>query len=198
MRRWEGILIGSVWMGWVLLSGPPPAWAGRTHQVEKDLTQKKKDLKDIKKELSLTKEKAKEVKGQETSILQNLHQVETQLDGKKKELNKMEGQLTQTKERLRQTRNQTVMLIRDMKRTEEELFSRLTALYKMGRIPPGELLLTSQSYLDLLRIDKYLRVVIDSDAQLVDTYRSQVGLKEKYQEGLIQDQLQLQRNISGV
>jgi murein hydrolase activator len=198
MRRWEGILIGSVWMGWIFLSGVPPAWAGRTPQVEKDLTQKKKDLKDIKKELSLTKEKAKEVEGHETSILQSLHQVETQLDSKKKELSKMEGQLAQTKERLRQTKNQTVMLNRDMKRTEEELFSRVTALYKMGRIPPETLLLTSQSYLDLLKIDKYLRVVIHSDAQLVDTYRSQVGLKEKYQEELTQDQLQLQQNISEV
>jgi septal ring factor EnvC (AmiA/AmiB activator) len=68
----------------------------------------------------------------------------------------------------------------------------------MERIPPETFLLTSQSYLDLLKIDKYLRVVIHSDAQLIDTYRSQVGLKGKYQEELIQDQLQLERSISEV
>lgn len=185
-------------MGWILLSGVAPAWAGRTDQVEKDLTQKKQDLKDIRKELSLTKERAKEVEGQETSILQSLNRVETQLDSKKKELNKMEDQLSQTKERFRQTKDQTLLLNREMRQTEEELFSRLTALYKMGRIPPETLLLASQSYLDLVKIDKYLRVVIQHDSQLVDTYRNQVALKEKYQDELIQDQLQLQRNISEV
>ncbi len=197
MRRW-GILIGSVWMGWVLLSGSAPAWAGRTDQVEKDLTQKRKDLKDIKKELSVTKERVKEVEGHEASILQSLHRVETQLDGKKKELDWMEGQLAQTKERLRLTRNQTVMLNKEMRRTEEELFSRVTALYKIGRTPPGGMLLPSQSSIDLLKADKYLRMVIHSDAQLVNTYRRQVGLKEKYQEELTRDQAQAQQNISAV
>ena len=90
------------------------------------------------------------------------------------------------------------MLNKGMERTKEELFSRLTALYKMGRTPPEIFLLTSQSYLDLLRIDKYLRVIIDFDARLVETYRYQVALKERYQEELTQDQLQWERNISEV
>jgi septal ring factor EnvC (AmiA/AmiB activator) len=49
-----------------------------------------------------------------------------------------------------------------------------------------------------LKIDKYLRAIIDFDARLVDTYRHQVALKERYQEELIEDQLQWQRNISEV
>jgi septal ring factor EnvC (AmiA/AmiB activator) len=74
----------------------------------------------------------------------------------------------------------------------------MIGLYKVGRTSPEMFLLTSQSYLDLLKIDKYLRVVIDFDARLVDTYRYQVALKEKYQEELIENQLQWQRNISEV
>ncbi len=90
------------------------------------------------------------------------------------------------------------MLSKGMERTKEDLFSRMTALYKMGRIPPEIFLLTSQSYVDLLRIDKYLRVIIDFDAHLVETYRYQMALKERYQEALVQDQFQWQRNISEV
>jgi septal ring factor EnvC (AmiA/AmiB activator) len=74
----------------------------------------------------------------------------------------------------------------------------VTALYKMGRIPPEIFLLTSQPYVDLLRIDKYLRVIIDFDARLVETYRYQMALKERYQGELIQDQFQWQQNISDV
>ena len=73
--------------------------------------------------------------------------------------------------------------------------SRNADVEQLCGIPPENLLLTSQSYLDLLRIDKYLKVIIDFDARLVDTYRYQVALKERYQEELIQNQSQWQRNI---
>jgi septal ring factor EnvC (AmiA/AmiB activator) len=110
----------------------------------------------------------------------------------------METPLSRTRERLDQTKQQIVFLGRGIEQTKEELFSRLIALYKMGRVPTEGLLLTSQSYPDLLRLDKYLRVIIDYDSRLVETYRYQVVLKERYQEELIQDQFQWQRSISEI
>jgi len=198
MRSGKWILIGFFFMGWMIHSGPNNLWAARTDLIEKDLTQKKKDLKDIKKELSLTKEKEKKIQGKETSILETLHAIETELYKKEKELKQMEARLARTKERLQQTKNQVANLNRGMERTKEELFSRLIALYKIERIPPETFLLTSQSYLDLLRIDKFLRVIINFDARLIDTYRYQVALKSRYQEELIQDQFQWERHISEV
>ncbi len=185
-------------MAWMIHFGPHHLWAAPTDLIEKDLTQKKKDLKDIKKELSLTKEKEKKIHGQETSILESLHTMDTELYQKEKELQEMEARLARTKERLQQTKNQIVTLNHGMERTKGELFSRLVAFYKMERIPPESFLLTSQSYLDLLRIDKFLRVTIDFDAHLIDTYRYQMALKSRYQEELIQDQFQWERNISEV
>ncbi len=185
-------------MGWMIHFGPNDLWAARTDLIEKDLTQKKKDLKDIKKELSLTKEKEKKIQGKETSILESLHAMETELYKEEKELKQMEARLTRIKERLQQTKNQIANLNGRMERTKEELFSRLIAFYKMERIPPETFLLTSQSYLELLRIDKFLRVIINFDSRLIDTYRYQVVLKSRYQEGLIQDQLQWEGNISEV
>ncbi len=185
-------------MAWMIHFGPNHLWAAPTDLIEKDLTQKKKDLKDIKKKLSLTKEKEKKIQGQETSILESLHTMETELYKKEKELKEIEARLGRTKERLQQTKNQIVTLNQGMERTKGELFSRLIALYKMERIPPETFLLTSQSYLDLLRIDKFLKVIIHFDAHLIGTYRYQVTLKSRYQEGLIQDQFQWERNISEV
>ena len=197
MGRWEQILFRGIVIGCILSLGTIDPWAG-TDPIEKDITQKKKDLREIKKELSQTKEKEKEILGKESSILDSLHLIETELQQKGKELKKMEAQLSQTQERLGQAENQIAVLNKGMEQTKEEFFFRLTALYKMGRLSPEILLLASQSYLDLLRIDKYLRVIIDFDADLVDTYRQQVALKERYQEELIQDQSQWQRNISEV
>ena len=197
-RRWLWGLLGSFLMGWLFTLGTPDLWATPTDQLDKDITEKKKDLKDIKKEINLTKEKEKRIRGKESSILETLHLLEVELYQKEKELKQMETQLIRTQEKLRRAKHQIVMLSEGMEHTKEELFFRLIALYKMGRIPTEGLLLTSQSYLDLLRLDKYLRVIIDHDAHLVETYRYQVTLKERYQEELTQDQIQWQRNISEI
>jgi septal ring factor EnvC (AmiA/AmiB activator) len=193
-RRWIGILL----IGWLFIFELPDLCIGRADQIDKDITQKKKDLKDIKKEIHLTKEKEKAARGKESSILGTLHRLETELYQKEKELKQMETQLIHTQEKLRQTKQQIVGLGKIIEQTKEELFSRLAALYKMERVPPEGLLLTSRSYPDLLRVDKYLRVIIDYDARLVETYRRQVVLKERYQEELIQDESQGQRNISEI
>jgi len=193
-KKWIGM--GGFLIGWMIFFGT--LWSAPVDQIDKDITQKKKDLKDIKKEINLTKEKEKKVRGKESSILGNLHLLEVELYRKEKELKQMETQLTQTQERLRQTSDQILMLSKGMEHTKEELFSRLIVLYKTGRVPVEGLLLTSQSYPDLLRLDKYLRVIIDYDARLVETYRYQVVLKERYQEELIQDQFQWQQNISEI
>jgi murein hydrolase activator len=193
-RRWIWILL----IGWIFTFGLADVCAARTDQIDKDITQKRKDIKDIRKEINITKEKEKAARGKESSILGTLHLLEVELYQKEKELKQMETQLVQTQEKLRQAKHQIVMLGKVVEQTKEELFSRLIALYKMERVPTDGLLLTSQSYPDLLRLDKYLRVIIDYDARLVETYRRQVVLKERYQEELIQDQFQWQRNISEI
>ncbi|HXX34832.1 MAG TPA: peptidoglycan DD-metalloendopeptidase family protein [Thermodesulfobacteriota bacterium] len=192
------IWIGCFLTGWMFFFGTPQPRAAQTDQIDKAITEKKKDLKSIKKEINLTKEKEKRARGKESSILGALHLLEVELYQREKELKRMETQLNQTQERLQQTKHQTVMLSKATDSTKEELHSRLIALYKMGRVPVEGLLLTSDSYPDLLRLDKYLRVIIDYDARLAETYRHQVLLKERYQEELMQDQIQWQRNISGI
>ncbi|MDI7260182.1 MAG: peptidoglycan DD-metalloendopeptidase family protein [Thermodesulfobacteriota bacterium] len=198
MRRGKEIFIIGMVLGFILLPESPAIQANRKEQIEKDITRRAKDLGEIKKEISLTKKKEKEVLGKESSILENLHALQNELYKKEKELKQMEVQLAQVKERLHQTKGQIVMLSKGMERTKGELFSRLNALYKMGRTPPETFLLTSRSFPDLLKTDKYFRVIIDFDARLVETYRYQVVLKEQYQNELTQDRLQRERNISEV
>ena len=194
----RGLWVGCLLMGWMLFLGSTPLCAGQADQIDKDITQKKKDLKGIKKEIDLTKKKEKEARGKESSVLETLHLLEAELYRKEKELRPMEKQLSQTRERLHQTKHQIAILSKEGEQSKEELFFRLTALYKLGRVPLEGLLLTSQSYPDLLRLDKYLRVIIDYDARLVEAYRSQVALKERYQAELTQDQFRWQRSISEI
>jgi septal ring factor EnvC (AmiA/AmiB activator) len=198
MKHWTVLLIGWVLLGWSFPTGPTFLWAARPEQIEKDLTQKRKDLKEIREELTTTREKEKKIQKKESSILGSLDRIEKELYQKEKELGRMESQLGLTTWRLQQAKQQIQAFNQGMDRTREELSLRLVALYKMGRRPPEVFLLTSESYLDLLKVDKYLRVVIDSDARLVSTFRNQVSLKEKYHGELTEDQVQWQRSISEV
>jgi len=182
-------------LGWFSFIDPIGLWAGRPDQIEKDLIEKKKSLKDVKKEIVLTKEKEKKLLGKETSILENLQTLDSQLYLKGKELKKLEMELAQTKERLKQTKAQIANLSKGLEKTRGDLFLRLNALYKMERVLPEVLLLPLESYHDLLRVDKYLKIIIHFDHRLIETYRYQMALKERYQEELVQDQLQWKKNI---
>ena len=196
-KGWK--IFAALWMatGGLFLSAACLDAAVRPEQFEKDISAKKKDLKEIRKELFLAKEKEKQIQGRESSVLDSLHRMETELYRKEKELKQMEDRLGLTKKKLYQAQDQITALNRGMSQTKDELSSRLIALYKMGRNPPGFLLLTSDSYSNLLRADKYLRVIIDYDAGLLETFRSQVGMKEKYHRQLVQDRTQWERAIFG-
>lgn len=83
-----------------------------------------------------------------------------------------------------------------IEQTKEKLISRLNTLYKMKKIPTEVFLLSSDSYTGLLRTDKYLRVMIENDTHLIDTYRHQMVLRRRYQEELDQAKFRWDRNIA--
>lgn len=198
MYRWLSFL----WIGilaWsLLLIGSSIPWATQKEKIEKEIIQKKKDLKDIRKEISETREKERQIRGQETSILGTLQRIETELYQKEKEIKQLETQLNQTKERILRTQEQISLLSGEIEKTKEELFSRLRAIYRMTQTPPQLFLLNAQSYLDLLKMDKYLRVIVERDSGLLESYQSQLVLKEDYQKKLERDRRQLERNLSDV
>ena len=190
-------------IGWTLLRlivnfGTVDLWAAETDRIEMDLTRKEKELKKIREELYQKKVKEKEIRRKESSVLNRLHWVTTELHQKENELKRMKAKARGIKRRLEQTRNEIVMLNKEMEETKEKLISRLNALYKMKRIPSELFLSASESYSDLLKMDKYLRGIIDSDARLMDTFQHQVTLKGAYEEDLIQDESQWLHSIARV
>jgi len=190
--KWRWIVW--LWVGWFFVLGVGRAYPARTDGVRKDITQKKRNLRNIKKEIAVTKEKEKEILGQESSVLDSLSRIDIELYRKEKELKQVEEQLVRTEDNLRQARDQLHDLGRGLQQKREELCVRLVGLYKIGRIETVPF--TSHSYPDQWKMDKYLRVMIDSDARLIDAYRSRVSLKERYQQALMEDQTQWERTLA--
>lgn len=195
MRRGGKLSVFTMVAGAILLMTLSSVEGSRKDQLEKDITEKKKSLSNLRKEISVTRKKEKEIRGKETSILDTLNRLETELFKRKRELREMERELNRIRERLKQTREQISILNRGLERTRSEFFSRLIALYKMGRTPPETIVLTSPSFSDLLKVDQYMKALLQSDARLVGTYQYQLGLKERYQEELTENQRQWERSI---
>ena len=194
---------GGKWIliGWALLElifnfETGDLWAAQTDRIKRDLSQKEKELEKIKKEIYQKKVREKEIRRKESSVLKQLHQVTVELQQKERELKKAKTKANETKKKLEQTRNKIFMLNQEIDQTRGKFISRLNALYKMERIPSKVFLLPSDSYSGLLKIDKYLRVIIEFDAQLINTYRYQVVLKSRYQEELNRAKLQWDRMIT--
>jgi septal ring factor EnvC (AmiA/AmiB activator) len=199
-RRWKWMLIGLTLLRLIVNFGAVDLWAAETDRIEMDLTRKKRELKKIRKELYQKKAREKEIRRKESSILNRLEGVTAKLHQKENELKRMKAKAGGIKRRLEQTRNEIGMLNKEMEETKKKLISRLNALYKMERAP-SELFLSlsaSESYSDLLKMDKYLRGIIDSDARLMDTFQHQVTLREAYEEDLIQDETQWLHSIAKV
>lgn len=198
MKRWGFIFFEVIILWWIFILGSGDFGICRAEPLDKEIIKKRKELKDIKKEISITREKQKIVLSKESSVLESLNTLEMEIYKKEKELKRVETQLNQIKDRIHQNRNHIIMLTNAMERTKGDLFLRLQALYKMGRSLPERFIFASQSYLDMLKIDKYLRYIIDFDTRLIETYRYQVSLRENYQEKLTTDQLQCEKKISEV
>lgn len=198
MERKDYIFFRMLILFCIFIFGSGNFWICRAEAVDKEIVKKQKELKEIKKEISITREKQKLILGKESSLLENLNALEMDIYQKEKELKRIETQLNQIKNRIHQNRSQIIMLTKSLDRTKEDLFLRLQALYKMGRSVPETFIFASQSYLDMLKIDKYLRYIIDYDTRMIETYRYQVALSENYQGKLTIDQLQCERKISEV
>jgi septal ring factor EnvC (AmiA/AmiB activator) len=194
--RW--MLIGWTLVRLILNFGAGDLWAAQTEQIERDLSRKKRELRKINKELYHKRVKEKEMGKKESSIFKRFEQVSAELHREERELKKMKVETSRIKRRLDQTRNKIVLLSKRIEETREKLISRLNALYKLNRIPLETLMPTSESYSDFLKMDRYLRDIIDSDSRLIRTYQHQIELKERYKENLIQDESQWKRSISKV
>jgi septal ring factor EnvC (AmiA/AmiB activator) len=195
VARLNWILMGWALLGLILYSMTGDLWAAKTDRIEMDLSQKKNEFKKIEKELHQKKVKEKQIRWKESSLLKRIHQVNKELYDKGKELKRIKAKVDHIEGRLEQTKNQIIMLSQTMEKTKERLLFRLNALYKMKKIPREISLFTSESYSDLLKIDRCFRAAIDYDSRLISTYRHQLDLKEKYQEKLIQNKSQWMRSI---
>jgi septal ring factor EnvC (AmiA/AmiB activator) len=185
-----------IFLGWSLYLITSDLWAAQAERVEKELSQKKEEFNRIKKELRLKQEEEKNILRKESSIRESFNEIQKDLHKRGKIIEQKRAGLGQIKRRIRDTENQIFILNRDVEQSGDKLNSGLQTLYKISQIPLEAYLFNLSSCSDLLKMDKYLRVLSGHRAKLMKTYKHELALKLRGEEKLSQNRIQWQRSIS--
>jgi len=141
------------------------AGAGFSQTLE-EISQKEEELRKVRKELAESRRKAKELEGEESSILEKLDQLDVQLELNRKLLKKLKekekrkiSEISHVESKIGTTENKLAI-------RQTILANRLRAIYKHGSVHPMELILTAKSFPDMVTKTKYLMLIAEQDARL--------------------------------
>jgi septal ring factor EnvC (AmiA/AmiB activator) len=190
------IIVIWILLGWSLYPVTSDLWAAKVERVERELSKNKEEFKRIKKKLRLKLQEKEYIQKKESSIRKSLDRTQEYLHKKEKILKQKRAGLSQINREIRDTESQIFILARDMKQTEDRFSSGLRALYKVSRVPLEVYLFSLSSGTDLLKRDKYLRVLIEHHAQLTETYKHELALKRGDERKLVENRIQMHQLIS--
>ena len=136
--------------------------------IKNDISQNKKRLAEIQKNLEREKKGLKQTQVKEKKVLNRLKTVGQTLGRLKKEKRSNEQDLQETRLRLGQLKRQIIDSQEKLDQSRDALKSRLKALYRMSfRKPVLGGFLASESFGDLSRQLKFERLLADSNEKLV-------------------------------
>ena len=172
-------LAGSLWA-----QGDSP---GRFQGVE----QGKKELGGIKKKIQEEKQRIRDIKKKESSVISHLNTLDRNLHEKDKELKSLKQKLVRVDRKVKRANKDLGYLAVNIDAQEKLLSDRLVALYKFGDTEMPQLLFSSGSYEDFLSLRWYLTSILEQDRRLIDDYRKRKTVVRNYQRELVEDEQEL-------
>jgi len=155
-------------------------------------TQEKR-LQEIQKELTRKKAAETAVRKKEKSVLDALIWIERKLLAKREELRGLDSRYDRVRENITSVHERLNRIQHTIDQNQTRLNSRVVALYKIWRMGYFPYLLSYESYSDFMRMVKFLKIVIDYDADLLRQYQAQWLKKRQYQEKLANEMKDLKR-----
>lgn len=152
-----------------------PVYAEKAPKQE--LLRKEKRLEDVQRQIREEKKAINEISGKETDVLGELEGINRELVAKRDELRELNASVAALKKEVSSSDRRINGLEAEKKNLEARLVSRLRAMYKMGRGEAMEVLLSADPS-SLGRRHKYLTMIMDMDAELIDGYSATIASLE--------------------
>lgn len=141
---------------------------------KQELLRKEKRLEDVQRQIREEKKAIQEISGKETDVLGELENINKELTAKREELSVLNGSVAGLQKDVAVSERRISLIEADKKKLESRLTARLRAMYKMGRGEAMEVLFSSDSS-TLGRRHKYLTMIMDMDAGLIERYENAIA-----------------------
>jgi len=133
---------------------------------KKNIQKEKVKLQDVSKKIRKKKQELKEVKKKESNTISKLDRIEKQLLKENREHSKVINEIEEIQKEIRKSRIKVDEHKKQTKLKEKYLRKRLSAIYKYYRRSGLRILLSSSSYNEFLKNDKFLAEIIAQDNRL--------------------------------
>jgi len=160
-------------------------------KVRSGVAESKKELSGLKKKIQEEKQRVKEIRKKESSILSQLNTLDRNLIKRGKELKALNQKIEVVARKVQKTENEQRLLGQNISSQETFLTERLVALYKFGDAGMPQVIFSSPSYGELLNSQRYLASILNQDRQIVEDYRKKQTILGEYQEQLKKDEREL-------
>jgi len=134
-----------------------------------DILKKEKSLEDVRRQIREEKKNIREISEKETGILGELEGISKDLTYKREELRTVKESISGIKKEFESVSREISRLEAKKSSLGKRLEARLRAMYKMGRGEAMEVLFSSEPS-NLGRRHKYLTMIMDMDAELIEGY----------------------------
>lgn len=141
---------------------------------KQELLRKEKRLEDVQRQIREEKKAIREISGKETDVLGELEKINMELTAKREELAALSGSVAGLQKDVFASDRRISSFEADKKKLESRLTARLRAMYKMSRGEAMEVLFSSDSS-TLGRRHKYLTMIMDLDAGLIEGYEKTIA-----------------------
>ena len=159
MNRWLAVTL--------LASLVLPAPAGG----QDSLADKRRELQRMQEEARANRARARELAGKETQALGRLRRTDRDLRSTRARLGSLRRRSRNLGQQLEMTRNDLQLSIQSLGGARERLRRRLRSIYKMGPARELEVMLSQQSFAQLMARWDFLLMVAEQDRQLVEDVR---------------------------
>lgn len=147
--------------------------------AEEDLTEKieneKKELEKLKAQIEERRKKSKEAAKKERSILWNIEEIDYKLGIMKKELRLLDYQLKKKEDDIAFVKTEISGLKNEIDKKNRLLKDRLRVVYKNRTGGYLQILFASKDYSTLMRRYKYIKLIVDREAELINSYKDSLN-----------------------
>lgn len=152
---------------------PPPLSAeeGITEKIENE----KKELEKLKAQIEERRKKSKEAAKKERSILWNIEEIDYKLGIMKKELRLLDYQLKKKEGDIVFVNTEINGLKKEIDKKSRLLKERLRVVYKNRTGGYLQILFASKDYSTLMRRYKYIKLIVDREAELINSYKDSLN-----------------------